>query len=265
MLSEFDKQRLQAGFDGELEPGEWQRLREALADSPEAAAYLAELEALQAKLEAAPEVAVPAGLAEAIKRQIPPAGNGRNVTRVDFAAGAAGRERSPRLAVNLRGGLALAASLVLAVGLGVQFLGVSELGMDSDLRSRMTGTLLEPGAKDSRQQWQWQGMAARAVLFRNDNGLTLDLEVDAGPAADLVLDVSGDQWRWRQDAASAAFSNATGGRLQLAVKGEQRYRLELEPATTDGESAQGIPPVPRISIAVQRLGELPSQGTIVPD
>lgn len=269
MLSEFDKQRLQAGFDGELEPGEWQRLRESLKDSPEAAAYLEELEALRRELDAAPEVPVPTGLAEAIKREIPAAGvpgagaPGDNVTRVDFTAG---RDRAPRRAVNLRGGLALAASLVLAVGLGVQFMGVSELGTDSDLRSRMTGTLVDSAAQDAQQHWRWQGTDARATLRRSDSGLTLELEVEADPRTDLVLDLSGDQWRWRQDAASANLFQADGDQLRLAVKGKQRYRLELEPATMDGDSAQGTPPAaPRIGIAVQRMGRTLDQGAIVPD
>lgn len=266
-LSDTDKQRLQAGFDGELEPGEWRRIREEFRDSPEAAAWLAELAAVREALDDAPEIPVPPGLAASIKRQIPQRSGG-SVTRVDFGGRERQPNRRPRPAANFAGGLALAASLVLAVGLGVQFLGVSELGMDSQMRSRMTGTLLDTDALEAQRHWQWEGMDARATLMRSDSGLTLELELDADPSADLVLLVSGDQWRWRQDATSVPFSKGrdlAGERLQLPVNGEKRYRLVLEPDTRDGGPAQGPLPAPRIDIAMQRDGQLLHQGIIVAD
>lgn len=279
VLTDADKLRLQAGFDGELTPQEWHRLREDFRDSPEAEAYLAELATLRETLASAPDAPVPAGLAESIKAQIPRPSAGRerdvkergNVIPVRF--GGRGQGHSPRPARQLAGGLALAASLVLAVGLGVQFLGVSELGMDSQMRSRMTGTLLEPAAMEAQRHWQWEGMDARASLMRSASGLTLELELDAESATDLVLQVSGDQWRWRQEATSVPIStgrgistgrDAAGEQLRLAVNGKKRYRLVLEPATRDGDSAQGPLPAPRIGVAVQRDGQLVHQGAIVP-
>jgi len=295
MLSDFDKQALQAGFDGELDAREWRRLQDNMRDSEAASAYLAELETIHQVLDGAQEVPVPSGLTDAIKQSIPaqrevhhsratlrgkapgarrplppsgskPAAAKPGVSRAQFGRGR--DTRQPGAAVNWAGGLALAASLVMAVGLGVQFYGGSELGMDSHMRSRMTGALVDPAAMEAAQHWQWDAMDTRIRLMRSAAGLTLELEADADPAADLVLLVSGDQWRWRQDAASADLSTGRGAaprQLRLAVNGEQRYRLELEPATRDGEIAQGSLPAPRIKLEVQRDGHLLDRAEIVPD
>ncbi|GAB3291575.1 DUF3379 domain-containing protein [Parahaliea aestuarii] len=258
MLSDFDKQRLQAGFDGELTSTEWRQLQDEFRDSAEAREWLAELESLRSALAGAPEVPVPKDLAAAIKARIP-ASEG-NVRRVDFAA--------PRnTARPLWGGLALAASLVVAVGVGMQFWGVAELGTDSQLRSRMTGTLLDAAAMEAQRHWQWQGMDARALLVRDNTGLVLELELDAQPAADLVLSLDGEQWRWRQDVAGRRQSDAKrpAAEMRLAVAGEERYRLEIEPDTRDGVAAQGTLPAPRIHVRMERDGHSLDRGTIEPD
>jgi hypothetical protein len=263
MLSDIDKQRLQAGFDGELDAREWRRLRESFRDCAEADAYLAELAALQGVLSAAPEVPVPGDLAANIKQLITvPAGDDK-VSRVDFGAR---RRAQPRPAVNLAGGLALAASLLLAVLVGVQFSGVSELGTDSPLRSRMTGTLLDSSAQDAQQHWQWPGGEARAALLSGANGLTLALDLATEFPVELVLGVSGDQWRWRQEATSAPFSDgqrAAPGQLRLAVdatRAPQRYRFALEPLSRDGKAAQGA--ASRVDVRVEQGGRLLQEATL---
>ncbi|WP_116368818.1 anti-sigma factor family protein [Parahaliea mediterranea] len=257
MLSDFDRQRLQAGFDGELTPTEWRQLQDTFKDNAEAREWLAELEDLRNTLDGVPDVPVPEDLAAAIKARIP-AGQS-NVRQVDFAA-----RRSHR---PLWGGLALAASLVVAVGAGMQFWGVSELGMDSQLRSRMTGTLFDAAAMEAQRHWQWPGMEARALLVRDDTGLVLELELAAQPAAELVLSLDGEQWRWRQDAASRSNTEVKrpAAEMRLAVAGEQRYRLELEPDTRDGEAAQGTLSAPRIHLRMERDGQSLDRGTIAPD
>ncbi|TXS94085.1 hypothetical protein FV139_10785 [Parahaliea maris] len=269
MLGDSDKQRLQAGFDGELTPTEWRRVQEEFRGNAEAQAWLAELAHLRSTLDAVPEVPVPKDLAAAIKVRIPEAAikerserKESTVRHVDFAA----RRRPLRPLV---GGLALAASLVMAVGIGVQFWGVSELGMDSQLRSRMTGTLFDAAAPEAQQHWQWPGMDARALLVRDNSELALELELDAQTAAELVLSLDGEQWRWRQDAAGASEMQQASGSdesvLRLAVAGEQRYRLMLEPYTRDGGSAQGTPPTPQVHLRLERDGQSIHRGTIGPD
>lgn len=268
MLGDSDKQRLQAGFDGELTPTEWRRVQEEFRGNVEAEAWLAELAHLRSTLDAVPEVPVPKDLAAAIKARIPAAAireeterKESNVRHVDFAARR--RPLGP-----LAGGLALAASLVMAVGVGVQFWGVSELGTDSQLRSRMTGTLFDATAPEAQQHWQWQGMDARALLVRDRTELALELELDAHTAADLVLSLDGEQWRWRPDTAGGSEMQTSSGDadvLRLAVAGVQRYRLMLEPDTREGGAAQGTPPPPQIHVRLERDGQSIDRGTIGPD
>ncbi|MFV0278863.1 MAG: hypothetical protein ACK5HY_17015 [Parahaliea sp.] len=258
MLSDADKQRLQAGFDGELPAGEWRRLQVEFAGNDAAAAWLHELERLAAALDAAAEVVVPPGLAGNIKSSLKAPRD--TVQRVDF-------NTRGRPVAKVAAGLALAASLLLAVGVGMQFGGVTELGKDSQLRSRMTGTLLDVAAMEARHQWQWQGMDARAMLMREASGLVLDLELEAAPRAELVLALPDGQWRWRQDAGGEAQSgveSSVPGQLRLAVQGDRRYRFHLEPATRDGEIAHGRLPAPRIEVSVEQGGEQLHQGAIVP-
>ncbi len=257
MLSDDEKLRLQAGFDGELSPAEWQRLQAEYADSEAAMAYLAELQALQLTLTGSPEPEVPADLAGRIKILVPETDQATApVVHLDR------ERRHSRSAPSSQwlGGLALAASFLLALGLGLH-LTWEQASEPQQMQDWMTGSLLGSATVLDRRQVQWDGLEARAVLLQEDGHFALDLELVSPTTSDLLLQVDGDRWRWSQAAGTGQRIglSAAGTQLYLAVNGAERFRLPLEPVTMDGEQVQDPLPAPRITLSRQRDGQAVNQ------
>ena len=203
-MNEQDSLELQALVDGELDAAAEERLRQRLGNDPEAAQLEQELQALGQLLGNTPEPEVPNNLEQRILQRVP--------LPVDRRADTAMIARLPRRERPQWQGFALAASLFVAVIVGVGALFPDE--MNPQLADQMTGTLLPQAERVSGTAFVWEDVEADINLLRSDAGLSLQIRADASQPVLLRVRGEGD--------ATAL--------VELAVAGEQRLVYPLEGA-----------------------------------
>lgn len=213
-MNENDRLELQSLLDGELDAAEAQALRARLAGDPEAELLERDLSALNALLAEAPEVSAPDGLELRILASLP--------APIDRQAQTQMIARIPRRSRPQWQGFALAASLLLAVVVGVGVWAPDEI--DQRLAGQMTGTLVPQSELLGSAEFSWQDVDADVALLRSGDGYVLQVRADSEQSIEMYV--------FTLDAQLIA---------DLVVSGEQRtvYPLAAAPGGVAIELVRG--------------------------
>lgn len=217
---------LNGSIDGEISAAEQEELDSLLASSPVVRNLNEELRAVTRILDELPELEPPKYLQETIERQVSlPVQSPANNSKTGFLSG--------WLNTNwLRTGVALAAGLVLTVG-------VYEMGSEPIITgdtSSMTGTVAKKGVADQQGalldsiNLDNQVLEGRVELRNKDGLFTLEVQLNSDGPAELVLNFGGRGLEFEgishsQDKGKTV--SVVDGSIHLASSGEQRYTLNL--------------------------------------
>ena len=220
------QQLLNGSIDGDLSAAEQKELDHLLTSSQSVHDLNNELRTVAHLLDDLPEIEPPQYLQDTIERQVGlPVQSGK----------AADRDRFLGAWLNanwLRTGLALAAGVVLTVG-------VYEMGFEpipAGDTANMTGTIAPNGPANNqgvlldRIQLDSEVLNGRVELRVNDDLFTLDVKLKSDIPSEVVVNFGGrglefDSVNSRQNTADTV--SILGGSIRLASNGEQHYLLNL--------------------------------------